>query len=709
MGATPYADVGGTGTTFRIWAPNSATVSVAGEFNSWNKNTAPLVSEGGGIWSVDVSGASHGQEYKYVLNRNTASEVWKKDPRGREVTYSGEGAGANSIIYDPGAFDWEGINPPEPWQNDLVIYEMHVGAFYDPTPFNNFPGTFYDATNQLDYIQSMGINAVELMPVAEYPGDRSWGYNPAEIFAVENVGYGGPDGLKTFVREANRRGIAVFLDTVHNHYETYGQDLWDFDTGFGPGVYFFPDSDGKCCTPWGPRPNYSTDQVRSFIIDNINMWVDEYHIGGLRWDSVGSIREYDAGGGSYLPVPFGDALLSEINNNQLRGNPNRDHVFSFAEDRPGALGFHGEWMHSVKDTIVDVATQPSDGSRDMVALWNAANGSGHFRVLFTDSHDTAGNLNGGDRLPVKIDNGDPDSYYARKRSMLAASVILSAPGVPMLLMGQEMLEDAQFSDQNPLDWGNTNTYPGVVQFYRDMIRLRRNLDGVSLGLTGPSVTQQHLNDSAKVLAYHRWGAGADDQVMIIMNWSNTSFPSYNLGFPENGTWYVNLNSDWPRYGSDFSNVGPSVVQVAGLSGTVGIGPYSVLVLSRQAHPGLDHDGDGLLSGWEQQYFGDPLIAVATDDGDNDGADNAHEQAADTIPTQTESVLKLLSVQRHNGTLTLSWKGGVNVRQVVQKATSPGGVWSDVYTNTPPTPVTNSMELAALDDECYFRVSAVPGD
>jgi 1,4-alpha-glucan branching enzyme len=240
-----------------------------------------------------------------------------------------------------------------------------------------------------------------------------------------------------------------------------------------------------------------------------------------------------------------------------------------------------------------------------------------------------------------------------------------------------------------------------------MIHLRRNLDGVSLGLTGPSVTQQHLNDGAKVLAYHRWGAGANDQVMVIMNWSATSFGSYNLNFPENGRWYVNLNSDWTRYGSDFGNFGSLTVDVAGNSGTVAIAPYSVLILSRQAHPELDSDADGLLNGWEQEHFGDPLVAVATNDFDLDGADNLSEQAADTDPKAAGSVLKLLSASLTGGNLTLKWKGGVNVRQVLQKANTVTGTWTPVFTNNPPTPLTNSLVLAAPDAQSYFRISAGP--
>ncbi len=113
-------------------------------------------------------------------------------------------------------------------QSDLVIYEMHVGAFYDPSPGSGGPGKFPDAIQKLDHLAALGINAVELMPVAEFPTDNSWGYNPADPYAVENLGYGGPDGLKSFVKAAHARGIRVLLDVVHNHYGPSDLDLWGF-------------------------------------------------------------------------------------------------------------------------------------------------------------------------------------------------------------------------------------------------------------------------------------------------------------------------------------------------------------------------------------------------------------------------------------------------------------------------------------------------
>jgi 1,4-alpha-glucan branching enzyme len=680
--------------TFRVWAPNATNVAVRGSFNGWGQTT--MVSEGAsGNWSVDVPGATAGSQYKFYLNNS----IWKKDPRGRQVVHSQD----NSIVYDPNAFNWSGDSRLGANESDLVIYEMHVGAFHDPSPWpiNNLPGKFSDAIAKLDHLQDLGVNAVELLPIWEFPGDYSWGYNPSDPYTVENAGYGGPDGLKAFVKAAHDRGISVLLDVVHNHYGPSDLDLWGFDNGATPGIYFYSGALGQ--TGWGDtRPNYSAEGVRSYIIDNFNMWMDEYHVDGFRWDSVGTMRFYSGGS-----VPGADTLIQYINNTEIRAN--RPGVISIAEDQAYGQGFHGEWDTGFWGVLVDEASKANDADRNMFTLWGEIGGSSFFNVIFAENHDKVGALNGADhqRLPKRIDSGNPESYWARKRSMLASAVLMTTPGIPMLFMGQEMLETNQFSDSKPLDWNRTITQSGVVNFHRDMIHLRRNLDGVSLGLTGPSVTQQHLNNSAKVLAYHRWGAGADDQVMVIMNWSATSFGSYNLNFPENGRWYVNLNSDWTRYGSDFGNFGSLTVDVAGNSGTVAIAPYSVLILSRQAHPELDSDADGLLNGWEQEHFGDPLVAVATNDFDLDGADNLAEQGADTDPKSADSVLKLLSAGMSGGNLTLKWKGGVNARQVLQKATTVTGTWTPVFTNNPPTPLTNSLVLAAPDAQSYFRISAGP--
>jgi 1,4-alpha-glucan branching enzyme len=706
MGATPYADAGGVGVTFRVYSPNATSVAVRGTFNNWG--ATPMTEEGvSNLWSVDVPDVPAGAQYKYYVN----GAQWWKDPRSRQVTSSGyNSSGANSVVYNPNAFNWMGSTRLPVNQSSLVIYEMHIGAFHDP-PGGAAPGRFADAVTKLDYLAGLGVNAVELLPVAEFPGNNSWGYNPADIFAVENTAYGGPDGLKTFVQEAHARGIHVILDVVHNHWGPDDLELYGFDVGSASRFYTYTEP-GKCCFFGGQRPNYLNPEVSSFITDNFVMWMDEYRVDGFRWDAVGGMRHYDPG---YVSIPEADSLIRSINTSKIHSE--RPGVISIAEDDAGGMDFDGEWDRGFGDNLIDQVTKTSDADRDMNQLWHGGggrggiNGSGFFRVVYSETHDLVGNLNGtgAKRLPARIDSADTDSYWARKRSMLAAAVVLTMPGTPMLFMGQEMLDDEQFADNNPLDWSRGITYSNVVNFYRDAIHLRRNLDGVSHGLTGPNVTSHVLRNDApwKLLAFHRWGAGPDDQVMVVLNFTSNRITNYAVHtWPADGKWFANLNSDWKTYGADFGDFGSSIVNVSGASGAVSVGPYSALVLSRKAHPDLDSDGDGLLNGWEQTYFGDPVIAQPNVDDDGDGMSNLAEQTADTNPKSAGSALRFTGIARSGSNLALTWQGGVNARQYVQKSGSLNAGWTDIYTNNPPTTVTNSLAIPVpAAAPVYYRLRA----
>ncbi|HMP84588.1 MAG TPA: alpha-amylase family glycosyl hydrolase, partial [Verrucomicrobiota bacterium] len=380
MGSIPYADAGGTGVTFRVWAPNATSVAVPGSFNNWNTTANYLVQEGtSGIWSGDIPTARNNDQYKYHIN----GSVWKRDPRNRKVVHSAD----NSIVYDPTTFNWGGDTRLHVTNSDLVIYEMHVGAFYDPTPGSGGPGKFTDVITKLDYLTNMGINAIELLPIMEFAGDYSWGYNLAEPYAVENIGYGGPDGLKSLVKAAHQRGIRVLLDVVHNHYGPSDLDLYTFDNGASPGIYFYSNN-GICCTPWGSRPNYSVQGVRDYIADNFRLWLDEYHVDGFRWDAVGAMRHYDPG---YVSIPEADSLIQHINTSIL--DAQYPGVISIAEDDAFGMNFDGEWNMYFGGTLINEVVKTTDNSRDMNALYNAINGSGFFRVLFSEQHDWVGALN----------------------------------------------------------------------------------------------------------------------------------------------------------------------------------------------------------------------------------------------------------------------------------------------------------------------------
>ena len=574
MGAIPYAGASGTGVTFRVWAPNASAVGVKGQFNGWG--TTALVNEGGGsgLWSADISGARTGQEYKVRINNSTD----KRDPRARRVVNSA----GNSIIYNPTHFDWGSSSFSTPYRNDLVIYEMHVGTY---NAESWVPSSFDKVIERLDHVKNLGINAVQVMPICEFPGDKSWGYNPSDIFSVESA-LGGADGFKRFVKACHERGLAVLVDVVHNHYGPTDLDLWQFDgwsqNGLG-GIYFYNSTDGKAYTWWGStRPDFGRSEVRSFIRDQIFMWLDEYRVDGFRWDSVFNIVYYNDGNNYNND---GKTLLEQINWEMGQTYPGKiriaeDHAFDYNEN------FDSQWHVGFHDDLKGQVTPSSDASRNMSTVASVINGwPSHNRVIFSESHDTVGDLNNKHRLPRDIDSGNADSIWARKRALLAAGVVMTAPGVPMLFQGQEMHDTWDFSAEQTLRWSLTNTYAGIVRAYRDMIRLRRNLGGATAGLKGTGVNVHHVDNVNKVIAYTRWDAGSQvDDVVAVANFSVNTWNdnSYIIQFPSAGTWYSQFNGDSTNYQADFGNIGPASVVATGSPprAPVNMGMYSLQIFSK---------------------------------------------------------------------------------------------------------------------------------
>jgi 1,4-alpha-glucan branching enzyme len=578
MGAVFY----GGGTMFRVWAPNAERVFVAGDFSGWNE--WELGSECNGHFSADIQGAWPGQRYQFVIKKNGQS-IWKNDPRALDVTNSvGE-----SVIYDHNSYTWRN-SYGTPSFNDQVIYEMHVGTFNDSPGFG--PGNFSSATAKLDYLQWLGVNMVQLMPVSEFPGDFSKGYNPALPFAPESA-YGDPNSLKNFIDEAHKRGIGVIVDVVYNHFGPNDHPMWCFDGecyGAG-GIYFY--TDWRMNTDWGPRPDYGRSQVRDFIRDNVRLWLDYYHVDGLRWDATMVMRQ---AGGSDLPEGY--SLLQDINSMIDSTQPWKIQI---AEDfrgnaaitrstSSGGAGFDSQWdsdfFHPVLDTII---TQ-NDSSRDMFKIRDAItrnyNGQASQRVIYTESHDEVSN--GRSRVPEMIWPGNAGSWFSKKRSTLGAALVFTSPGIPMLFQGQEFLEDGFFSDTDPLDWSKADYFNGILKLYRDLIQLRRNWFNNTRGLAGNNVNVFHVNNTGKVIAFHRWkNGGPGDDVVVVANFSGQTFSSYQIGFPRGGLWYTRFNSDSNAYSPDFGNVAGYDTNASSgtkdglpFRGNVGIGPYSVLILSQ---------------------------------------------------------------------------------------------------------------------------------
>jgi 1,4-alpha-glucan branching enzyme len=582
MGAIPHQD----GVAFRVWAPNADAVFIVGDFNEWSRDATPLERDEAGNWYADVPDARIGHAYKYRIC-NGEQDLLRIDPYAREVTNSI----GNSIVHDPN-FDWQDDSFQLPSWNELVIYELHLGTFNRPD--QNRVGTFHDVAARFEHLKSLGVDVLELMPTAEFAGDQSWGYNPAHIFAVESA-YGGPRALKEFVREAHRHGFGVVLDVVYNHFGPSDLDLWQFD-GWSEndkgGIYFY--NDWRSHTPWGDsRPDYGRGEVRQFIYDNAMMWLDDYRLDGLRYDMTIYMRSVNG-----QDLPEGWSLAQWINREIRKKFPEK---LIIAEDlqtneyitKPEAFGganFCSQWDAAFVHPIRAMIQTPDDATRD---IYQTASAIGHRynidafeRVIYTESHDEV--ANGRSRVPSEINADNAADSFAKQRSTLGACLVMTSPGIPMLFQGQEFLEDGWFDDAEALAWHRKDDFAGIVQLYRDLIRLRKNADQTTAGLTGQNVRVHHANDLDKLLAFHRWAnGGPTDDVIVVANCANAQRANYRIGLPQTGRWKLRLNSGARIYGAEL--LGETLVDLDTRdrphdgyphSAEIAIGPYSVLIYSQ---------------------------------------------------------------------------------------------------------------------------------
>lgn len=574
MGSISYA----AGTAFRVWAPHADAVGVTGDFDDWGGAKHALTHEDGGYWYGEVPGATPGQEYQFVLTLGEET-AYRIDPYARAVTNSI----GNGIIVDPTAFDWADDTFRCPPHEDLVIYETHIGSFVGSEAK---VGDLEGLTGKLDYLQTLGINAIELMPLMEFAGDYSWGYNPAHVFAVESS-YGGPEALRAFVKEAHAHGIAVIIDVVYNHFGPSDLGLWQFDgwndNGKG-GIYFY--NDWRSATPWGDtRPDYGREEVRRYIRDNALMWLREFHADGLRLDMTPYMRSVD---GSGWEIDEGWSLMRWVAESVREERPD---AIVIAEDLhgemavtstgPGGAAMHAQWDNQFVHPVREVLTADDDAHRSMAAVASAVTAHYHHafdRVIYTESHDEV--ANGKARVPSEVATHNADGWAAQKLATLGAALTLTSPGIPMLFQGQEFLEDEWFRDSVPLDWQRAEQFRDIVRMFRNLIWLRRDLGGDSGALRGQHVNLLDVDEDRKTVVFHR----RDDRgghAVVAANFSAHPV-SGNIGMPggPGATWRVRFNSDASTYSALFGDHHtPDIVLDEQGIGHLDVGPYSLVILT----------------------------------------------------------------------------------------------------------------------------------
>jgi maltooligosyltrehalose trehalohydrolase len=419
-----------------VWAPTASRVDA--DLNGRPAPMAPVPGRAG--WWATAEPVPAGTDYVFRLDGG----VPLADPRSPRQPYGPDGV---SRTYDHAAHNWGDAAWRGAPVSGAVIYELHVGTF---TP----EGTLDAAIGMLDYLTALGVTAVELMPLAAFPGEHGWGYDGIGLWAVHEP-YGGPDALKRFVDACHRRGLAVLLDVVYNHVGP-GNRLG----AFGP---YFTD---VYTTPWGPAVNldqHGSDEVRSFIVGNAEMWLRDYHLDGLRLDAVHALQDHRAVhlleqlavAVDALSAATGRSLVliaeSDMNNPRL-----------ITPRAAGGYGLTAQWNDDFHHTIHALVTGERQGYyADFGAIagvakvmtgayfhdgtWSSFRGRTHGRrvdaqstpghrfVGFIQDHDQVGNRATGDRLPATLSSLPNGGGLLR----IASGLLLTAPFTPMLFMGEE--------------------------------------------------------------------------------------------------------------------------------------------------------------------------------------------------------------------------------------------------------------------------------
>jgi len=430
----------GEKTTFRVWAPKAQGVTVRFR-NSQTIREQGLEREDRGYFAGTVEGVQAGDRYTYVLD----GSIERPDPASR---FQPDGVHGPSMIVDPASFVWT----DEGWRGDdlsrYVIYELHVGAFSDA-------GTFDGVVSRLGYLRDLGVTALELMPVGQFPGARNWGYDGVYPFAPQNS-YGGFTGLKRLVDRTHSMGLSVILDVVYNHLGPEGNYLGDFG-------HYFTD---RYKTPWGSAINFDgpySDEVRAYFIKNACYWVSEFHIDALRLDAIHGIFDFSA---RHLLLELSQAVhgLGEQLGRKvsLIAESDLDDVRVITSPFLGGYGIDAQWNDDFHHSLHTLLTGERRGyyedfggteklakaltegfvySGEYSVYRKRRHGSSsrgrsaHRFVHFSQNHDQVGNRPNGER---------PNGAGNVERLKLAAATVLFTPGIPLLFMGEEYGETAPF-------------------------------------------------------------------------------------------------------------------------------------------------------------------------------------------------------------------------------------------------------------------------
>jgi 1,4-alpha-glucan branching enzyme len=568
-------ELGGvTGTAFAVWAPNARSVSVVGDFNSWDGRLHPMRSLGSsGIWELFVPGVQDGAAYKFEVRTQGGALRLKADP----VAFAAEVPPANSSVVYRSTHEWT----DDEWlasramvdqlRSPISIYEVHLGSWRRNTLDGNRSLNYLELADELgDYVKDLGFTHVELMPVMEHPFAGSWGYQVTGYYAPTSR-FGTPDDFRTFVDRLHGKGIGVILDWVPAHFP---RDDWALARFDGTALYEHEDPRIGAHPDWGTLIfNLRRSEVKNFLLSNALYWLKEHHTDGLRVDAVASMLylDYSREDGEWLPNEHGGRenleaveFLKDVNEMIYAREPG---IISAAEEstawpgvsRPtylGGLGFGFKWnMGWMHDTLLYFQKDPVHRSYHHHTLTFSLVYAFSENFILPLSHDEVvhGKRSLLDKMP-----GDRWQKFANLRSLYA--YMWAHPGKKLLFMGGELAEWEEWNYDGSLHWNLLEyaEHQGVQSLVRDLNATYRaepalwEIDDDPAGFRW-----LEANDAANnVVAFARLDAKGERAVVCVLNLSPVPRYEYRVGMPSSGRWHEALNTDSAYYGgSGVGNLG----------------------------------------------------------------------------------------------------------------------------------------------------------
>ena len=571
LGAHITDQYGIRGVCFDLWAPNASRVWVIGSFNGWDETANEmerLQPETMGIYELFIPGIEEGELYKYLIETKDGKRLYKADPY---ANYAELRPGTASAIADIDHFKWtdqkwmeERAKVSDVYAQPMAIYEVHPGSWMrHPCREDDGFYSYKDLEERLiPYVKEMGYTHIELMGISEYPYDGSWGYQVTGYYAPTSR-YGKPADFAHFINECHKHKIAVILDWVPAHFPKDAHGLAEFD---GTCLYEYADPRKGEHPDWGTKIfDYGKNEVKNFLIGSALLWIEHYHVDGLRVDAVASMLYLDYGKqeGQWVRNQYGDnknleaiEFFKHINTLILGRNPGTVMIAEESTAWPkvtgkvedGGLNFSYKWnmgwMHDFLDYMKLDPYFRKDNHHKMTFAMSYNESEKYILVL---SHDEVVHLKCS--MINKMPGLEGDKF---KNLMVGYAFMMGHPGKKLLFMGQDFAQLQEWSEERELDWyllENPN-HAHIQSWVKELLHIyQKNPAMYELDSSWEGFEWINANDAERsIFSFIRKSKDGKNNLIFVCNFTPVERPDYCVGVPKKKTYRLILNSDAAEFG-----------------------------------------------------------------------------------------------------------------------------------------------------------------